>query len=282
MREMIYKPTAKLNHESDVVNSTYTKVSLAYFDILGFSEFLSRNCTESPRALMQVFYEILTSIENEFGISTQTMLHYKVISDGFILWFDSQDDEFFARLIQITYFTRRYFNKELFLIRGAIVKGDHYINGDIMVSPALVKAVILEKSTRLPKIMIEKDEAIKLRQAVLAGYEKYSQDVIWLKEKSVNLRFEREYIKEENPDTFILHPVHGVELSAIKRENRHPEIENCVALFKNYQSFLNKNWDLNKNSEASIRQKFEYMIHELNLFIDSHPAEIPQNLKIQI
>lgn len=278
---MNYKTTTKLDHHTDVELSKYTKVSLAYFDMLGFSQYLRISCAETPRAMLQVFYEILTSIENEFHISTETTLKYKVVSDGFILWFNSQDDEYFARLIQITYFTRRYLNKECFLVRGGIVKGDHYLNGDIMVSPALVKAVTLEKCAQLPKIIIEKEEAISLREKVLGNFEVHGEDKIWLSEKGEYLRFEREYIVEDEVGNLVLHPVHGVQLSAIKRETRPGEIQNCVALFKNYRDHLEKNWNLNRNASGSIRSKFEYIISELNKYIELHQDDIPQEWKIQ-
>lgn len=57
---MNYKPTKRLNHENDVLKSEYSKVSLAYFDILGFSHFLKEQCEFSPKDMMQIFYETLT------------------------------------------------------------------------------------------------------------------------------------------------------------------------------------------------------------------------------
>jgi hypothetical protein len=271
-----------INHQRDVINSKYVPVSLAYFDMLGFSEFLKQKCSDSPQEMMQIFYELLLSLEREFHISSTNQLKFKVISDGFMIWFESQADEYFARLIQITYFAKRYLNRYNFLVRGGIVKGDHYVLDDVIVSPALVKAAILEKSAKVPKIKIEFEEARKLKEKVIHNYNNLGQEGVFIPELGKFLRFEREYLVEDGPQDFILHPVHGVELQGYLRENQIDQIPNCVALFKNYRDFLNANWNENLNSSSAVKEKFHYIIGQLNLYIDQNSAHLPADWKITL
>lgn len=280
---MTYKITDKMDHQNDVLNSEYAKVSLAYFDLLGFRAFLDSNCKENPQKLTQIYFEILTHLDNEFNISEKLRLKYKVLSDGFIIWFDSQENEYFARLIQITYYTRRYLNRYAFLVRGGIVKGDHFIKGDVIVSPALSKAVLLEKKAKLPKIIIEHEFASQLRDTVIRNFETAGQEGIFMKELSCFLRFEREYIVEDAEGNLILHPTHGVEIKSYVREGKYSKIGELVCMFKNYRDHLNSNWEINKpTADRGIADKFEFLISSLNCFIDDNSGYVSQELKIKI
>lgn len=185
-------------------------------------------------------------------------------------------------MIQITYFTRRYLNRYSLLIKGGIVKGDHFIKDDIIVSPALAKAAVHEKKAKFPIIIIEYEEAEKLKNKVIENFDNQGVEGIFINEFEKYLRFEREYITKDELNNYIMHPVHGVDLKGYIREGRFQEIQTCVDFFRNYRDFLNSNWQKNCNAEDKIKEKFIYLIAHLNSFVEQNAQYVPPEQKINI
>lgn len=159
---------------------TYKNVVLAFFDILGFKDFLESNCNHSPDFLLR----ILTTADFFTSSSFNVQLERRIASDSIIIWSDNNNEGLLA-ICNIAALLQTSLLKQGCLIRGSIVYGKHYsekirefnsstkltsvTSDEIIISPALAKAVVLEKMVISPRIIFEKNPALihHLNQAKL-------------------------------------------------------------------------------------------------------------------
>ena len=143
----------------------YQDVYLAYLDVLGFKNLMKRYAKESPRHLVRLFEKIDDAVHHprESGLVQQ------YLSDSILIWCTRPSS--LPYMFDVCNMLQDELLLEGCLIRGAIVSGQHYWgyfdqlnlatgarnkqSGEIIISPALVKAYLIESKLWEPVIKIE-------------------------------------------------------------------------------------------------------------------------------
>ncbi len=145
-------------------NPKYSSVVLGYIDILGFSNALLQNQGRFPKRL----FNIITELYETLNSSRSGYLQTRFISDSFLVWGEAHQITF-GFVSEICGRIETMALKNGFLVRGVISCGRHYVDrfkivnlkegqtsdsDEIILSPALIKAVKTEKLTWRPGIRI--------------------------------------------------------------------------------------------------------------------------------
>jgi hypothetical protein len=135
--------------QSDKIS--YKQTILGIIDILGFRAFLNESKEMAPKIICQTIAQNLIPTEALFH-----RLKFKMLSDTLIVYSEQIDDSTILEIIFALDTFRTGLIKKGFFSRGAVVYGDNFMNNDIMVSPAFIKAYeIEEKICNNPRIIIE-------------------------------------------------------------------------------------------------------------------------------
>lgn len=170
----------------------YQEVVLAYLDILGFKSILEKECKDSPDFLLR-----LLSTSDFYTSSTYSApLERRIASDSILVWSTDLLGGTLA-ILNICSLLQSTLLKRGSLIRGAIVKGNHFsdfikekdmstglskrTSDEIIVSPVLATAVEAEKKLGFPRIIIDnsliKNIAIaKQSHPDFSTFEAYEED----------------------------------------------------------------------------------------------------------
>jgi len=142
---------ASINKDNLKTESYY----VLYVDILGYRGLLKSD----NDLLIKVKYLLSEIVIGKMYGYTNNPFKYKIFSDNIIIGIKIDENKALERLIG---FASRMQSKALlhfgFLMRGSIVRGDLYIDQDIVFGDALVRAYILESSICVvPRIILDAD-----------------------------------------------------------------------------------------------------------------------------
>lgn len=143
----------------------YEKVYLAFLDVLGFKNLLKARAAENPKYIVKIFEKIDRAIQHP----QESGLVQKYISDSILIWCTHPASV--PYMIEVCHELQDQLLLEGCLVRGTIVSGQHYSasfdqlniitgerdnkSGDILVSPALVKAYAVEADLHDPVIKVQ-------------------------------------------------------------------------------------------------------------------------------
>ena len=156
------------------IKISYKPHIVGFLDVLGFSEKIRAD--SDGKSLSDYFNHAL--VEQHFNHNYRD-LHLEVISDSIIIY---QEYSPTADAVDLLQMSRKFLHvvceiqcrmhSRGNLIRGGIAMGAFYKKGTIMVGPALLKAIELEKEAKVPMILCEFDsEQQKLvARAINEGY----------------------------------------------------------------------------------------------------------------
>jgi len=147
----------------------YTDSYIAFLDILGFKELIGKNtCSE----IMEIFRNYknpisTTSIGSSININHEE-IKMKVMSDS--ISFSVATAKEYA-LVSIIAVCQVLAEKLLrlstpILLRGAVVRGEIFQEGDIIFGPGLLEAIALEKATQDPRIVLSKSTVNDINQLI--------------------------------------------------------------------------------------------------------------------
>lgn len=142
----------------------YKECYIAFLDLLGFKNRIEDKKT-SCEDIAKVFDEIDKKCpvyinEEDRPLMEFSLLRKKIMSDTICLYVDSSVNNSLAGLIATCdYLQVRLSRFETpILLRGAIIKGDIYAEGDITFGPGVSKAYLLEEKTaKYPRIILTKN-----------------------------------------------------------------------------------------------------------------------------
>lgn len=142
----------------------YKECYIAFLDLLGFKNLISdeeSSCEDIAQVFDEIFIEYPVTIDNEKRYLIDfNMLKRKVMSDTICLYIDSSITNSLAGLISTCDYlqVRLSRRKKPVLLRGAIIKGEIYAEGDVTFGPGVSKAYLLEEKTaKYPRIILTKD-----------------------------------------------------------------------------------------------------------------------------
>jgi len=159
-------------------DGSYGNVLLAFLDVLGFGELLDGPGAASPGPILQLF-DTAYSSKHDWPPS---VIHRRVISDSVILWTTTDAPVGALALLSVAAELQQNLFRMGVLVRGAVVSGQHYsqrvsplsqqsasinaVDDEILISHALRDAVLLERSTLLPRIVLDGSIQARLDLAV--------------------------------------------------------------------------------------------------------------------
>lgn len=147
--ESVTKWESFLNNEKII----YSDSLLGIVDILAFRSLVNEYKENAPKIITEVF-----ASEMMFTESMYKNLNFKILSDTLIIY--SNDTHAITALNIINVIDNFCLGllKKGYLTRGAIVKGKHFIENDIMISPAFIDAhEIEEKICIYPRVIIDEN-----------------------------------------------------------------------------------------------------------------------------
>jgi hypothetical protein len=190
---------------------------LGIIDILGFSDFLDKSKEMAPKKICQMIAQNL--------IPTETLFHrlkFKMLSDTLIVYSDKIDD--YSIILEIIFALdtfRTGLIEKGFFSRGAVVFGDNFMDNDIMVSPAFIKAYEIEgKICNNPRIIIEDclvEKMINNKDIVIRKYlsSHHKQNILNERNSFINLYNNLSYIFDgilhrDYDSKYIIYPFIGI------------------------------------------------------------------------
>lgn len=147
----------------------YTTCYIAFLDLLGFKKIISsKECAD----IVQIFSAIKRIKPREIFVNVngqpETLVNQelvqeiklKIMSDSICFYIDAEKPyAFFLLLATCNVFQSSMAKKEEpILMRGGIVRGKLYVDGDIVFGPGLTEAYLLEEdNAKNPRIIISKE-----------------------------------------------------------------------------------------------------------------------------
>lgn len=145
------------------VERVYNSSIVAYLDILGFRNRVEKT-TNDPGKIQEV-YELLSnpkshiltlnSLHQTSELESIKKLQVCMFSDTIVLSYPEVSADLLHFMVQhVALFQMGIIENGSFL-RGAIVIGDHYQEGDLLFGPAIIKAFDMEKLASWPRVLID-------------------------------------------------------------------------------------------------------------------------------
>lgn len=139
---------------------------IAYFDILGYKAFFEDEKNDRQKFLLDIL-AIVDDVKNNLEDAKKYYIEkigIRVYSDNFLFYFEEEKQEEFADFNALSSLAAllsniqiRVLEKYSILIRGAITKGEFFVDKDIVFGQALIRAVELESSVAVyPRIIVDK------------------------------------------------------------------------------------------------------------------------------
>ncbi len=138
----------------------YKQYFVAFIDILGFKNMLKDYSCDDVYQIFTIFKKpLVTVFRNGERIVNPSDFGFKVMSDSIVIFIDKEEKEaLFQILATCMHFQATLANQNKpILLRGGIVLGNFYFDGDIMYGKALSDAYLLEdKNAKYPRIITTK------------------------------------------------------------------------------------------------------------------------------
>lgn len=136
-------------------NAAFVESYVAFLDILGFSEIVSRVVSDDSADDLERLYKCHQAsgglIGHDPSIQITQFSDSIVISRPF-------EQSYFSKFIDVVYKYQRLLLGERFLCRGGVSRGRHFANGSFMMSAGLVSAYLLERDrARYPRVAVSED-----------------------------------------------------------------------------------------------------------------------------
>ena len=140
----------------------YIDAYIAFIDILGFKKIVEQSSCSNIYSIFATKFRSQLSTAHLEGnlVFDYKLVQMKVMSDSICFFVDAKVSNSLMGLVS----TCLFFQKQLLemdtpiLTRGAIVRGDIFVEDDIVFGPGFVKAYLLEeKNAKTPRIIMTKE-----------------------------------------------------------------------------------------------------------------------------
>ena len=275
--DKFFKVTNENIEYSKHAKDGYSECFIGIIDILGYSDFV-KNETDAIQVITNLFEQ--TFFVNKLSLED---ISYKLLSDTLIVY--TNDLEQYS-LINLIYALDNFAINCVehgFLTRGAIVKGNHYIYKDIMISPAFIKAYELEeKEANYPRILVTNEVYQALLKNLVEQNDCYS---IRCQNNKKSIEFVKDLLEHDFDNWFVIRPFRNIEIIALclyenykdfrgNKFRRGIDNEELISTLKRFQAGFKKIREKIKNNH--VKGKFNYyarifndVLVKCNSFIDT-------------
>ncbi|WP_295800872.1 hypothetical protein [uncultured Treponema sp.] len=238
-------------------NIKYENSIVGILDILGFKNEIENEDESSLRNLNQVILE--KKFLNE-ELADFNNINFFMLSDTFIVFSDDESIESAKKVITVLSNIKRNLLHDGFLSRGCVVKGKHFLKNNILISPAFIKAYLIEeKECVYPRIIIE-DE---LARQILDSKENFQ------------ILFPSHFLEQDFDGKFVARTFFQVMEIAVfcdkktweefREDDFEDSFKNQIELYKeSIEKCINK---INEN-DHHLAAKINYVINEYNQLLN--------------
>lgn len=139
----------------------YYKSIFAFLDLLGVKESIKYDNGEFLDKLGKIYDSTLRRYKSECNIKFRDIIRTKIFSDNIVFECKINDGDGFEEFCQIAFITailQEELLKNNLLLRGAITKGDSFLDDVLVFGKALSEAYLLEDKFALyPRVIISKE-----------------------------------------------------------------------------------------------------------------------------
>lgn len=185
----------KANYENwnkilaDFSTRGYKTSIMGIVDILGFKNFVQKEKENSVKTVIEAIRDSI--MINKIAISN--IVKYAILSDTIIVYSENVDSDNVFYVIHALGNLQLELLRHRFLCRGALVTAENYINNDIIVSEALIKAHLIEEKIAIyPRIIIDEEIIMIIKPQIDSG--KIINDKEYLTKDAVIRDFDGKYI----------------------------------------------------------------------------------------
>lgn len=174
---------------ADFSSKGYKKSIMGIVDILGFKNFVQKEKENSVKTVIEAIRDSI--MLNKMAISTT--VKYAILSDTIIVYSENVDSDNVFYVIHALGNLQLELLRHRFLCRGALVTAENYINNDIIVSEALIKAHLIEEKIAIyPRIIIDEEVMKIIKPQIDSG--KIMNDKKYLTKDAVIRDYDGKYV----------------------------------------------------------------------------------------
>lgn len=234
----------------------YEKRIVVFLDMLGFKEKLKK-----PNELVEAITElkaVLRPAHHELFFCNIDFVHF---SDSIVIGVKP------SSLPSATVFLLRLMSKLNVLIsfkgiavRGAIVCGDYYYKDELLLSPAMAEAYVIEsKFARYPRVLVSKSvlEYFKTLKTNVQSFAQFEAD------------FEEITLVDQDGYRFLNYLTSSGSIDPYIEQRNELNIDERKEILKNHRAVILKN--LSQNGNSAIKEKYIWMGNYHNRFVHEDP-----------
>lgn len=264
---------------ADFSTRGYKKSIMGIVDILGFKNFVQKEKENSVKTVIEAIRDSI--MLNKMAISTT--VKYAILSDTIIVYSENVDSDNVFYVIHALGNLQLELLRHRFLCRGALVTAENYINNDIIVSEALIKAHLIEEKIAIyPRIIIDEEVFKIIKPQIDSG--KIMNDKKYLTKDAVIRDYDGKYVLNTlclisdvyayiNEDFKYFQNLHEDNNMKLYRQSMY-EFKNNI---QDYYVSVLKDGSLNKNILSKLNYLVNYYNRILNLSI-----LFPKNLRSEL
>lgn len=264
---------------ADFSSKGYKKSIMGIVDILGFKNFVQKEKENSVKTVIEAIRDSI--MLNKMAISTT--VKYAILSDTIIVYSENVDSDNVFYVIHALGNLQLELLRHRFLCRGALVTAENYINNDIIVSEALIKAHLIEEKIAIyPRIIIDEEVIKIIKPQIDSG--KIMNDKKYLTKDAVIRDYDGKYVLNTlclisdvyayiNEDFKYFQNLHEDNNMKLYRQSMYEFKKNI----QDYYDSVLKDGSLNMNILSKLNYLVNYYNRILNLSILS-----PNNLRSEL
>lgn len=264
---------------ADFSSKGYKKSIMGIVDILGFKNFVQKEKENSVKTVIEAIRDSI--MLNKMAISTT--VKYAILSDTIIVYSENVDSDNVFYVIHALGNLQLELLRHRFLCRGALVTAENYINNDIIVSEALIKAHLIEEKIAIyPRIIIDEEVIKIIKPQIDSG--KIMNDKKYLTKDAVIRDYDGKYVLNTlclisdvyayiNEDFKYFQNLHEDNNMKLYRQSMYEFKKNI----QDYYGSVLKDGSLNMNILSKLNYLVNYYNRILNLSI-----LFPNNLRSEL
>lgn len=264
---------------ADFSSKGYKKSIMGIVDILGFKNFVQKEKENSVKTVIEAIRDSI--MLNKMAISTT--VKYAILSDTIIVYSENVDSDNVFYVIHALGNLQLELLRHRFLCRGALVTAENYINNDIIVSEALIKAHLIEEKIAIyPRIIIDEEVIKIIKPQIDSG--KIMNDKKYLTKDAVIRDYDGKYVLNTlclisdvyayiNEDFKYFQNLHEDNNMKLYRQSMYEFKKNI----QDYYDSVLKDGSLNMNILSKLNYLVNYYNRILNLSI-----LFPNNLRSEL
>jgi hypothetical protein len=253
----------------DNTEQKYRNTYVAYLDVLGYKNLITKLGESAPNFIFSSLCSAFASLR-----AAKANLRVTIFSDSIIIEGGFEHPATFWTIAEELKRLQFHLLQKKILIRGGIAFGKHFSKNNIVVSPTLIEAYMLEQNAIDPMIMISKEAFNNSHNDIFT-----EEGCNFIKVENVKMKVRPELIdRDSSGNSFLsLIPSH-VELDFLKY-GIHPDMKNidthrehCITQGNNVLEKIQNSLKEMRNENTAkpeVMRKINFIINQWNNYLEN-------------